>query len=156
MPDPDRIVVMYGSPETLFHKRERADKQLHKHIEVVAAILIDDNAVLATQRGYGDWKGWWEFPGGKIQPGESHEQALVRELHEEMDADIVIDRNLTTIEYDYPDFHLTMHCYLCHLTDGHYTLKEHLAAHWLTAETLQTVQWLPADEELVQNLSSIL
>ena len=156
MPDPDRIVVMYGSPETLFHKRERADKQLHKHIEVVAAILIDGNAVLATQRGYGDWKGWWEFPGGKIKSGETHELALIRELREEMDTDITIDRYLTTVEYDYPDFHLTMHCYLCHLTDGHYTLKEHLAARWLTAETLQTVQWLPADEELVQNLSSML
>ena len=127
-----------------------------KQIEVVAAVIQHGQSILATQRGYGQWKGWWEFPGGKIQPGENHEQALVRELHEEMDTDIVIDRYLATVEYDYPDFHLTMHCYLCHLTDGHYTLKEHLSAQWLNAETLQNVQWLPADEGIINNLSSLL
>ena len=127
-----------------------------KQIEVVAAVIQHNQSILATQRGYGQWKGWWEFPGGKIQPGENHEQALVRELHEEMDTDIVIDRYLATVEYDYPDFHLTMHCYLCHLTDGHYTLKEHLSAQWLNAETLQNVQWLPADEGIINNLSSLL
>lgn len=127
-----------------------------KQIEVVAAVIQHGQSILATQRGYGQWKGWWEFPGGKLQPGESHAQALIRELHEEMDTDIVIDRYLATVEYDYPDFHLTMHCYLCHLTDGHYTLKEHLSAQWLNAETLQNVQWLPADEGIINNLSSLL
>ena len=119
-----------------------------KQIEVVAAVIQHGQSILATQRGYGQWKGWWEFPGGKLQPGESHAQALIRELHEEMDTDIVIDRYLATVEYDYPDFHLTMHCYLCHLSNSHYTLIEHLDARWLTADTLQTVQWLPADEDL--------
>ena len=123
-----------------------------KQIEVVAAVLHRDDAVLATQRGYGPWKGWWEFPGGKVKPGETHQQALVRELKEELDTDIVTDRYLTTVDYDYPDFHLTMHCYLCHLLHDTFTLKEHLAARWLTAETLQSVQWLPADKDLVANL----
>ncbi len=123
-----------------------------KQIEVVAAVLHRDGAVLATQRGYGPWKGWWEFPGGKVKPGETHQQALVRELKEELDTDIVTDRYLTTVDYDYPDFHLTMHCYLCHLLHDTFTLKEHLAARWLTAETLQSVQWLPADKDLVTNL----
>lgn len=127
-----------------------------KQIEVVAAVIQHGQSILATQRGYGQWKGWWEFPGGKLQPGESHEQALIRELHEEMDTDIVIDRYLATVEYDYPDFHLTMHCYLCHLSNIHYTLLEHLDARWLTADTLQTVQWLPADEDLVAKLTAML
>lgn len=127
-----------------------------KHIEVVAAVIKHNQSILATQRGYGQWKGWWEFPGGKLQPGESHAQALIRELHEEMDTDIVVDRYLSTVEYDYPDFHLTMHCYLCHLATSHYTLIEHLDARWLTAETLQTVQWLPADEDLVAKLPAML
>ena len=146
---------IYGPPEMLFERKQAAEKAL-KHIEVVAAIILDGDRIFATQRGYGKWRGWWEFPGGKVQVGESREDALVREIKEELDATLVIDRFYTTVDYDYPDFHLTMHCYLCHLTDGHYTLKEHLAARWLTAETLQTVQWLPADEELVQNLSSML
>ena len=127
-----------------------------KQIEVVAAVIQHNQSILATQRGYGQWKGWWEFPGGKLQPGESHEQALIRELHEEMDTDIVIDRYLATVEYDYPDFHLTMHCYLCHLSNSHYTLIVHLDARWLTADTLQTVQWLPADEDLVAKLTAML
>lgn len=123
-----------------------------RHIEVVAAVLLRDDTVLATQRGYGEWKGWWEFPGGKIQPGETHIQALTRELKEELDTLIAPDRYLTTVQYDYPSFHLTMHCYLCHLLDGTFTLKEHLAARWLNADTLHTVRWLPADQELIANL----
>lgn len=156
MPNHNTHAVMYGTPEMAFQKNEKAEKVLHKSIEVVAAIVIDGHAVLATQRGYGQWQGWWEFPGGKIQPGETREQALVRELREELDADIAIERYLTTVEYTYPDFHLTMHCFLCHFATGHYTLKEHLAARWLTPDTLGTVKWLPADEELVQNLSKLL
>lgn len=149
---------IYGPPEMLFERKKAAERDL-KHIEVVAAIICDstdcqqDNAaVLATRRGYGKWRGWWEFPGGKVQAGESREAALVRELKEELDATIVIDRFLTTVDYDYPDFHLTMHCYLCHIPDGHYTLKEHSDARWLTANTINSVQWLPADEGLVASL----
>ena len=147
---------MYGSPEMLFRRKEKAEQQLLKQIEVVAAVLRNGNSILATQRGYGPWQGWWEFPGGKVKPGETRQQALIRELHEEMDTDIIIDRYFTTIEYDYPDFHLTMHCYLCHLSSGTFTLKEHLSARWLTADSLQTVQWLPADQDLIADLVSLL
>ena len=142
---------IYGPPEMLFKRKQAAEKAL-KHIEVVAAIILDGNCVFATQRGYGKWRGWWEFPGGKIQTGESREEALVREIKEELDATIVIDRFYTTINYDYPDFHLTMHCYLCRIPDGHYTLKEHADARWLTADTINRVKWLPADEGLVADL----
>ena len=142
---------IYGPPEMLFKRKQAAEKAL-KHIEVVAAIILDGNCVFATQRGYGKWRGWWEFPGGKIQTGESREEALVREIKEELDASIVIDRFYTTINYDYPDFHLTMHCYLCRIPDGHYTLNEHADACWLTADTINTVKWLPADEGLVAEL----
>ena len=142
---------IYGPPEMLFKRKQAAEKAL-KYIEVVAAIILDGNCVFATQRGYGKWRGWWEFPGGKIQTGESREDALVREIKEELDASIVIDRFYTTINYDYPDFHLTMHCYLCRIPDGHYTLKEHADARWLTADTINTVKWLPADEGLVADL----
>ena len=142
---------IYGPPEMLF-ERKRAAKRGRKPVEVVAAIIRDGAAILATQRGYGKWRGWWEFPGGKVQEGESREEALVREIKEELDAAIVIDRFHTTVDYDYPDFHLTMHCYLCHLADGHYQLKEHADARWLTADTINTVQWLPADQDLVAGL----
>jgi 8-oxo-dGTP diphosphatase len=136
----------------MLYERKKAVERNRKHIEVVAAIIREGDCVFATQRGYGKWRGWWEFPGGKIQAGESREEALVREIKEELDADIVIDRYHTTVEYDYPDFHLTMHCYLCHIPDGHYTLNEHADARWLTADTINTVQWLPADEGLVAEL----
>ena len=142
---------LYGPPEMLFRRKRVAEKAV-ENIEVVAAIILKEDSVLATQRGYGKWKGCWEFPGGKVQQGETHDEALVREIKEELDATIVIDRFHTTVDYDYPDFHLTMHCYLCHLVDGHYKLEEHLDARWLTADTINTVQWLPADEELVANL----
>ncbi len=142
---------IYGPPEMLFERKQAAEKAL-KHIEVVAAIILDGDRIFATQRGYGKWRGWWEFPGGKVQVGESREDALVREIKEELDATLVIDRFYTTVDYDYPDFHLTMHCYLCHIPDGHYTLNEHSEALWLTANTINSVQWLPADEELVAEL----
>ena len=122
----------------------------------ICDVMFDGDTILATQRGYGPWEGWWEFPGGKIQPGESREEALLREIQEEMDTAIAIDRFLTTVDYDYPDFHLTMHCFLCHLTDGSYTLKEHHAARWLDAGSLQSVQWLPADQDLVTRLVNLL
>ena len=120
-----------------------------KQIEVVAAVIQHGQSILATQRGYGQWKGWWEFPGGKLQPGESHEQALIRELHEEMDTDIVIDRYLATVEYDYPDFHLSMACYRCKVVSGHLTLLEHEAARWLGPENIESVAWLPADLTII-------
>lgn len=142
---------LYGPPEMLFERKKAAERAL-KRIEVVAAIIRDGDRILATQRGYGRWKGWWEFPGGKMQEGESREEALIREMKEEMDAGIVIDQYYTTVEYDYPDFHLTMHCYLCHLADGYFKLKEHQDARWLADDTADVLQWLPADEELVANL----
>lgn len=120
-----------------------------KTIEVVAAIIRRGNAVFATERGYGEWKDWWEFPGGKIEPGESPEHALVREIHEELDAEIRIDKFLHMVEWDYPKFHLTMHCFMCSLLAENMHLNEHEAARWLTAETLHSVKWLPADEGLL-------
>ena len=127
-----------------------------KTIEVVAAIIIKDGEVFATQRGYGEWQGWWEFPGGKIEPGETPQEALVREIREELDADISVGALLETVEWDYPTFHLTMHCYLCTLLSDSLNLNEHQAAAWLTPQTLFTVKWLPADEELVERLRETL
>ena len=126
-----------------------------KTIEVVAAIIIKEGKVFATQRGYGDWKGWWEFPGGKIEPGEEPRAALVREIKEELDADISVGDLLETIEWDYPSFHLTMHCYICLLNSESMHLNEHEASAWLTKETLNSVQWLPADLALLDKISNI-
>ena len=123
-----------------------------KTIEVVAAIIIKDGQVFATQRGYGEWQGWWEFPGGKIELGEAPESALIREIHEELNAEIAVGDLLQTINWDYPTFHLTMHCYLCTLLSDSINLNEHQAAAWLTPQTLTTVKWLPADEGLVGRL----
>ena len=123
-----------------------------RKIEVVAAIIRDEaGRVFATQRGYGEWKDWWEFPGGKIEAGESREMALKREIREELDAEIVVGELVRTIEYDYPAFHLTMHCFLCTL-NGAVTLKEHEAAKWLRPEELDSVKWLPADEEIINEI----
>lgn len=118
-------------------------------IEVVAAILRKGDAIFATQRGYGDWKDWWEFPGGKMEAGETPEEALLREIREELSAEILVDKYLTTIEWDYPAFHLTMHCYLCSLQGEALHLNEHEAARWLAAGDLHSVKWLPADEGLL-------
>ena len=123
-----------------------------KKIEVVAAILHRDGAYFATQRGYGEFEGMWEFPGGKIEPGESSEDALKREIQEELGIDITIDKFLCTTEYDYPSFHLTMHCYICSIEAGEIVLREHKSARWLTTETLNNVEWLPADKELLEKL----
>ena len=117
----------------------------HRTVEVPAAVLIDNGKVLACQRGYGEWKGYWEFPGGKREDGETAEEALRREIREELDAEIVIDRFLTTVEWDYPAFHLTMHCFLCHLAEGVLELREHTSAIWLDSAHLNDIQWLPAD-----------
>ena len=123
-----------------------------KQIEVVAAIIHHDGAYFATQRGYGEFEGMWEFPGGKIEPGESREDALKREIQEELGVDIYIKELLCTTEYYYPTFHLTMHCYLCSVASGEIELREHKSAQWLTAETLDTVEWLPADKEIIAKL----
>lgn len=123
-----------------------------KIIEVVAAVIFDaENRIFATQRGYGDWKDWWEFPGGKMEAGETPQQALKREIREELDAEIEVGELLKTINYDYPTFHLTMHCFRCRLA-GSITLKEHEAAQWFAPKDLQSVRWLPADEEFISEL----
>ena len=123
-----------------------------KHIEVVAAIIIKDNRLFATQRGYGEWKDWWEFPGGKIEEGEAPKDALKREIREELATEIEIGNLITTVEYDYPKFHLTMHCYLCSIIGGQLSLLEHEDARWLTMEELDSVKWLPADVEVLKAL----
>lgn len=125
-------------------------------VEVVAAIIRRGNTLLATQRGYGPWQGWWEFPGGKREPGERLEDALHRELTEELDTHVHIERQLSTLQYDYDEFHLTMHCFLCTMPDVNYTLREHLSARWLPAEKLESVRWLPADILLIPQLREIL
>ena len=120
-----------------------------KRIEVVAAIIRKNDKIFATQRGYGEWKDWWEFPGGKVEPGENPVQALKREIKEELDTEISVDKYLTTVEWDYPAFHLTLHCYWCTLVSEEMTLLEHESARWLTADTLHSVRWLPADDQLL-------
>ncbi len=124
-----------------------------KTVEVVAAVICDDGRVFATQRGYGEWKDWWEFPGGKIEPGESPQEALWREIKEELATEIEVGELITTVDYDYPKFHLTMHCFLCKIKAGNLTLLEHEAAKWLSWD-LDTVNWLPADAEVVDVLKS--
>ena len=126
-----------------------------KHIEVVAAIILRERRIFATQRGYGEWKDWWEFPGGKIEPGESPEDALKREIREELATEIEVDELLTTVEYDYPKFHLTMHCYLCTIISGDLSLLEHEDARWLALDELDCVKWLPADKDVIEKLSTI-
>ena len=120
-----------------------------KSIEVVAAIIRDGDRVFATQRGYGPWKDWWEFPGGKMEERETEQEALVREIKEELSADIHVGKLLVTVEWDYPEFHLTMHCFMCTLSHDAMHLNEHEAAKWLNMTTLHSVKWLPADEALL-------
>ena len=123
-----------------------------KTIRVVAAIIIEKGKVFATQRGYGDFKGGWEFPGGKIDAGETPEEALVREIKEELDTEVEVIKLLDTVEYDYPNFHLSMDCFICSIKSGNLVLKEHEAAQWLTKETLDSVDWLPADLGLIDKI----
>lgn len=125
-------------------------------LQVVAAIIIHNNKVFATQRGYGEFKNRWEFPGGKIEPGETPQEALVREIREELDTEIIVGDLLEIVEYDYPEFHLSMDCFLCAVQSGNLVLKEHEAARWLTAETLDKVDWLPADRSLIEIIRNIL
>ena len=124
-----------------------------RYIEVVAAIIHDgEGRIFATQRGYGEWKDWWEFPGGKIERGESPEEALKREIWEELETQIAVEEFIQTVEWEYPAFHLTMHCYRCHVASGSLTLKEHEAARWLGRDELDSVRWLPADVQVIENL----
>ena len=125
-------------------------------IKVVAAIIEKDKRIFATQRGYGDFKDGWEFPGGKMEPGESPEEALKREIWEELETSIVVERLVQTVEWDYPKFHLMMHCFWCHLESGSLTLKEHEAARWLTIDQLDSVDWLPADLQVINILSDVM
>ena len=125
-----------------------------KQIEVVAAIIRKDDKIFATQRGYCEWKDWWEFPGGKMEVRETPEEALVREILEELSAEISVEEFLCTLEYDYPKFHLTMHCYLCSLVTEALHLNEHEAARWLSKGELDSVKWLPADAKVVKLLKS--
>ena len=127
-----------------------------KTIKVAAAIIIEDQKVFATQRGYGDFKDGWEFPGGKLEPGEAPQQALKREIREELDTEIEVGERLYTVEYDYPNFHLSMDCFLCKILSGDLVLKEHEAAVWLTKEQLYSVDWLPADLDLIPKIEEQL
>ena len=124
-----------------------------KTIEVVAGVIKDGDRIFATQRGYGDQKGGWEFPGGKMEPGETPEQALVRELKEELAVEVCVGEKICTVEYDYPKFHLTMHCFWATIVSGEIKLLEHEDARWLDRENLNSVNWLPADIEVVNHLA---
>ena len=123
-----------------------------KTIHVVAAVIRDGNLIFATQRGYGDWKDYWEFPGGKIEPGETPEEALRREIREELETEITVGELLASVEYDYPEFHLSMKCFAAEVAEGRLVLKEHEAARWLKKEELDSVRWLPADLTVIRQL----
>ena len=127
-----------------------------KTIRVAAAVIRDGNKIFATQRGYGEFKDGWEFPGGKIEAGETAEEAIVREIKEELDADIKVGELIDTVEYDYPDFHLSMDCFFCELLSREFVLKEHEAARWLSKEELDSVDWLPADVTLTDKIKGAL
>lgn len=121
-----------------------------KTIKVAAAVIRDSNRIFATARGYGEFKGGWEFPGGKLEPGETPQEALKREIYEELETEIEVGDLIHTVEYDYPEFHLSMDCFWCSIVKGDLVLKEAEEAKWLTLETLDSVSWLPADMELVE------
>ena len=126
--------------------------ETRKKIEVVAAVILQEGKLFATQRGYGEWKDWWEFPGGKIESGETPEEALKREIREELATEIEVKELLTTIDYDYPKFHLTMHCYLCTILSGQPSLLEHEDARWLEMNEVNSVRWLPADKDVIEKI----
>lgn len=149
-----KIVVPTSEILRIYRKKVLLLWPIMKQIEVVAAIIRKDDNIFATQRGYGEWKDWWEFPGGKVEPGETPQEALKREIREELSTEISVDAFVCTVDYDYPKFHLTMHCYYCSLLDNALHLNEHEAARWLTAEQLDGVEWLPADLVVVDNIKN--
>ena len=123
-----------------------------KHIHVVAAVIRDGDRIFATQKGYGNYKGWWEFPGGKIEEGETPRQALEREIREELDTRIDVRELISHVEYDYPEFHMDMDCFWCTVVEGDLTLKEAQSARWLGKEDLYSVKWLPADKDILEKI----
>ena len=133
-----------------------------KQVTVSGAIILrtnpqtHKNEIFATQRGYGDWEGWWEIPGGKLEPNETPEQCIVREIREELATEVQAERILGVVDYDYPTFHLTMHCILCNIVSGELKLLEHESARWLTKETLRSVNWLPADQLILDKIEQLL
>ena len=127
-----------------------------KTIKVAAAIIKKDNKIFATQRGYGEFKGGWEFPGGKIEPNETPQEALIREIREELETEIALEEFVQTVDYDYPAFHLTMYCYFCTIKRGNLKLLEHSDAKWLAKDELDSVAWLPADLDLIEKIKDIL
>ena len=127
-----------------------------KNIKVVAAIMIENNKIFATQRGYGDFKDGWEFPGGKIEKGETPEEALIREIKEELDTTINVNKKIDTVEYDYPKVHLSMDCFICNILEGDLVLKEHEASKWLSKDELYSVDWLPADKEIIEKIEDYM
>ena len=134
--------------------RTGSEKMERKTIKVVAAVIRKGDKIFATQRGYGSYKDWWEFPGGKTEPGETSEEALIREIQEELRTRIAVDQFLTTVEYDYPEFHLSMDCFWCHIEEGELTLLEHEAAKWLPLNDLRQVNWLPADVLVIEAIGN--
>ena len=127
-----------------------------KTIKVVAAIIKKDNKIFVTQRGYGEFKDGWEFPGGKVEKGETKQQALIREIKEELDTVIQVDFYLDTIEYDYPSFHLSMDCFVCSIVEGNLILKEHEDSKWITKEEIENLNWLPADLTIINKVKELL
>ena len=148
----EKFIHMKG--ESLLPKGNANKK--YETIRVVAAVIRQNGKIFATQRGYGEWKDGWEFPGGKIETGETPEAALKREIQEELDTEISVRERIDTIEYDYPNFHLSMDCFWCEIVSGKLELKEHEAARWLTKESLDSVDWLPADKALIEKIRLML
>ena len=127
-----------------------------KTIRVVVAVITNGSKIFTTQRGYGEFQGFWEFPGGKIEEGETPQEALVREIKEELETEIVVEDLIDTIEYDYPKFHLSMDCFWAEIVSGNLTLKEHESAKWLTKDEFDTVKWLPADITLIEKIRELI